>query len=65
MKDIEKVNIKIYCRKCLYYKNLGYMNGGCQNKNNYKDTWFGEKTVIRETVKILNKNNDCSWYEEK
>ena len=41
------------------------MKGECQNTNNYKDTWFGEKSVVNEIVKILNKNNDCIWYEEK
>ena len=65
MKDIDRLTIKAYCGKCIYYKNFGYMKGECQNKNNYRDTWFGEKTVVNETVKILNKNNDCKWYEEK
>jgi len=65
MKDIEKASIKAYCGKCISYKNFGYMKGECQNTNNYKDTWFGEKSVVNEIVKILNKNNDCAWYEEK
>ena len=63
--DIEKANTKVYCNKCMHYKNLGYMKGECISSNNYVDTWFGEKTKINETVKILNKNNDCTWYEEK
>ena len=57
--------MKAFCSKCVHYKNFGYMKGECQCPNNYVDTWFGEKTKINETVKILNKNNDCAWYEEK
>jgi len=56
---------KIFCKFCKHHG--GVMNGivsrECYHPKNLVDTWFDEKFDTICMTYIINKDNDCKWFE--
>lgn len=59
--------MKVYCGRCKYFH---FRDGECKNIHNIEEdktsdmNWFLPEVKYRERPSILNKNNDCKWFEE-
>jgi len=57
---------KVYCGKCKnygrYFYDDVYFEYVCAADENVKDTYRGRE---REKAEIINKKNNCKWYNEK
>jgi len=62
----------VYCKKCRWLKEykmpyVCYIDRSCNHQDNLKHIpdYFDEKTGSDKHPRIINKNNDCKWFEEK
>lgn len=62
---------RVFCKRCKYIHLAGRTVGGnifeCHHLNNKKTeySWYNSKTVHIISPCLINKNNDCGWYEKR
>ena len=59
--------MKVFCISCRYYFRSVYFPGkeGCLAFDNLEDTYRSAKSRGKEVPSVINKDNNCVWYELK
>jgi len=59
---------KIFCKFCKHHGETtldGIVSRECYHPKNLVDTWFDEKFDTIRMAYIINKDNDCKWFEPR
>jgi len=62
----------VFCKDCMHLYEIKYMHGSytdihCEHPDNKKeDVTYYKRSLSRDKdPKVINKNNDCKWFEKK
>jgi hypothetical protein len=56
--------MKIFCYTCKHLHLDAWNEYRCSSPKNKKDIWLQPNFEWAERPENINKNNDCSWFEE-
>ena len=61
----KKPHLKIFCKKCGFYKPWCSTSDDCEAPENLKDTYHGNYKEYDKKPSRINANNDCDWFKIK
>jgi len=59
--------VKVYCNDCKFHKVYDFDWDECHYPDNYEIKDYPQRAIkkMRSTPSLINKNNDCKWFQPR